>query len=150
MKATKTDQEHRTPRIHLWRTVDTVQKTTAIKILRTLAHQKIRIPLLERTAPDQNTNTNLTADQIGKNLSLSAAILRAAPGKARRCPLSSKCRLMQALRSLAGYIAALPLDDCFPSDAGSCKHGSRPIGDRAKNPRAAAYYTANPWNVRHS
>ena len=112
MKATKTDQEHRTPRIHLWRTVDTVQKTTAIKILRTLAHQKIRIPLLERTAPDQNTNTNLTADQIGKNLSLSAAILRAAPGKACRCPLPGKCLLIQARQSPAGCIAqkAVPAD----------------------------------------
>ena len=82
--------------------------------------------------------------RIGMSLSLSIAILRAAPGKARRCPLSSKCRLIQALRSLAGYIAALPLDDCFPSDAGSCKHGSRPTGDREKKSKGCRLLYGKP------
>ena len=55
------------------------------------------------------SNKNRSGASNTKNTS---AILRAAPGKACRCPLPGKCLLMQARQSPAGCIAqkAVPAD----------------------------------------
>ena len=79
MKAAKTDQEHRTPGIHLQRTADTGQKTaaaTAAKTPRTAADQKIKILHPAKTVPDQNTRTDPSSPK-----KLSRQILRRLPGQ---------------------------------------------------------------------